>query len=201
MGVERHRKIVVLSYCLVVVFALLRPPPATHPSQDPTNSANCFYITNRPPATHPSQVPTNSPNCFYVTNRPPRPTHRKLRPIQPIAFISRTARRDPPIARSDQFSQLLLHHGPPAATHPSQEPNNSVKGFYITDRPPRPTHGKSRPTHSMSFIIRPPRPTNRKSRKKCTHTPPLKLQNVGARTTQILRPNDPGGAGGRRHPN
>ena len=44
-SVERQRTNVGLS-CLVVL--LLRPPPATHPSQDPTNSVNDFYITTRP---------------------------------------------------------------------------------------------------------------------------------------------------------
>ena len=46
--------------CLVVVVVALRPPPATHPSQ----------------------VQTNSANCFYITNRRPRPTHRKIRTIE-----------------------------------------------------------------------------------------------------------------------
>ena len=88
----RNRKNVVV---VVVVVALLRPPAATHPSQDQTNSVNCFYITNRPP----------------------RPTHRKFRLVQSIAFILQTARRDPSIVRDDQFSQLLLYHESPAATH------------------------------------------------------------------------------------
>ena len=52
----------------------------------------------------------------------PRPTHRKFRPSQSMTCISRSASRDPPIARSDQFIQRLLYHEHLAATHPSQDP-------------------------------------------------------------------------------
>ena len=64
------------------------------------------------------------------------------------------AARDPPITRSDRFSQLLLHHEPAAATHPSQVQTSSVNCFYITDRPPRPILCKRRPIQSIAFTSR-----------------------------------------------
>ena len=111
--------------CLVVLLSCRRAPPpaARDPPITRSDRFSQLLLHHEPAAaTHPSQVQTSSVNCFYITDRPPRPILCKRRPIQSIALISRTARRDPPIASADQFSQWLLHHEPPAATHPSQVP-------------------------------------------------------------------------------
>ena len=155
LGVERCRKIVVLSCCLVLSCRRAPPPAARDPPITRSDRFSQLLLHHEPAAaTHPSQVQTSSVNCFYITDRPPRPILCKRRPIQSIALISRTARRDPPIASSDQFSQLLLYHGPPPATHPSQDQTNSANCFYITDRPPRSTHRKIRPIQLIAFISR-----------------------------------------------
>ena len=112
--------------CLVLSCRFAPPTAARDPPIAGSDQFEQWFVYNDPTAwPHPSQDPTNSVNGLYITKPQTRHIHRTIRPFQSLACKSRTARRDPPIARSDQFTQWLQDHDPPVASLLKTMPESS----------------------------------------------------------------------------